>query len=110
MPAGRLRIPPAALVIALTTLVDERAVRDLIALHAGGRAVVAVVIDVMDDLPAPIDQASDAAMRLFAAALHLHRDRLVKEGVPVTTWHPDGSLSTVLAVLRHLQGARVVRR
>ena len=110
VPAGRLRIPPAALVIALTTLVDERAVRDLIALHAGGRAVVAVVIDVMDDLPAPIDQASDAAMRLFAAALHLHRDRLVKEGVPVTTWHPDGSLSTVLAVLRHLQGARVVRR
>lgn len=109
-PVGRLRIPPAALVIALTTLVDERAVRDLVALHAGGRAVVAVVIDLMDDLPAATDEAERAATRMFAATLRQHRDRLAKEGIPVTTWHQDGSLTTVLAVLRHLQGARVVRR
>ncbi len=110
IPVGQLRVPPAALVIALTTLVDPRIVGDLTALKAGGRSVAVVVIDIVDVLPPVVDQADDIARRLFRLRLDQQRERLVAEGIPVTIWGDGGSLSHVIASLRHLQHARLVRR
>jgi len=106
----RMRIPPTALVVALTPLIDQRMTRDLLALRGAGRTVVVVVVDTIDLLPEPTTVAEQQSYRLFGAQLELQRERLAADGIPVTVWGKDGSLSQVVAALRHLQRGRLVRR
>lgn len=106
----RATIPQTALVVALTPLIDVRMVNELLALRGSGHRVVVVVIELMDLLPPAKSVADQMARRLYALQLQLQRDRITAEGIPLTLWHDDSSLSQVVASLRHLQRARLMRR
>ena len=106
----RVRIPATALVIALTPLTDTRVVGDLLSLRAAGRSLVVVEIDLLELLPPAVDHADQISRRMHAIAVADLRRRLTNDGIPVTTWTSDGSLSHVIGALRHVQRARLVRR
>ncbi|MEO6125890.1 MAG: DUF58 domain-containing protein [Ilumatobacteraceae bacterium] len=103
-------IPQTALVVALTPLIDVRMVNELLALRGSGHRLVVVVVEVMDLLPEATSAADQMARRLYASQLQLQRDRISSEGIPLTLWRDDSSLSQVVGSLRNLQRARLVRR
>jgi uncharacterized protein (DUF58 family) len=106
---ARLRVSPAALVIALTPLTRTDLVDDLHHLRHTGRSVVAVVVETLDLLPTPVDQADATARRMLAHEWRLQREALADEGFPVTTWSADTSLASAVAALRRTQHVRMRR-
>ena len=112
MEATRVRTDIAnnALVVVLTPLEDSRMSKHVLALRSEGRRVVVVVVEVMDLLPPARDHTDAVARRLYAAQLHVERDRLAATGVPLTVWTDDSSLGLVIGALRHLQHVTLVRR
>jgi uncharacterized protein (DUF58 family) len=103
------RLPPNALILALTSLVDQRFAADVVALHRARRPVMVVQI-VLDDLyPFPADDADEIARRIFALRIADRHDELVAAGVPVARWRDDGNLGGVVSGLSRLhRHARVV--
>jgi uncharacterized protein (DUF58 family) len=106
---NRLRVSPAALVIALTPLTRTDLVDDLWYLRHTGRSVVVVVVETLDLLPTPVDRADADARRMIAQEWRLRRQALADDGFPVTTWASDASLGAVVASLRRTQHARTRR-
>ena len=106
---ARMRVSPAALVIALTPLTRTDLVDDLHHLRHTGRSVVVVVVETLDLLPGPVDEADATARRMIAHEWRLQRQALADEGFPVTTWSADTSLATAVAALRRNQHARMRR-
>ncbi len=94
------RLPPSSLLIALTPLADRRMVDRLAALHRSGRSVAVVVVDLMDLLPPPKDEAALIARELFELQLTELRDQLVELGVPLAVWGADGDIAGTVAALR----------
>jgi uncharacterized protein (DUF58 family) len=103
-------LPPQALVIALTPLLDERAVGALLDLRARGFDLAVVEVS-----PLPfVDPGRGRARRVAFRLWQLHRDALRAEylaaGVPVVEWR-DGEplaapLEEVTAFRRHARLAR----
>jgi uncharacterized protein (DUF58 family) len=108
--ASRLRVSPAALVIALTPLTRPDIIDDLRQLRHGGRAVVVVVVETLDLLPTASDHADLTARRLLAHEWRLSRKLLADEGFPLTVWSADSSLADVVGALRRTQKMRMRRR
>ena len=106
----RQTIPKTALVVALTPLIDARMVNELLALRGSDHRLVVVVVEMFDLLPPAESQADEMARRIYASQLRLQRDRIAAEGIPLTIWSGDSSLTQVVGALRHLQRARLVRR
>lgn len=101
-PVPERAVPPAALLIAITPLFDDRLVPVLQALKARGRAVAAVVLDVQ--LPAAHSQPDEIARRLWAIDLEARRDRLRDTGIATVVWDPSQGLADVI---RRIDDARV---
>jgi uncharacterized protein (DUF58 family) len=102
-------VPPAALLIAITPLFDDRLVPVLQSLRARGRAVAAVILDVK--LPPAHSASDEMARRLWELDIESRRDRLRDTGIPTVLWSPTDSLAHVVrrvADLRH--GMVEVRR
>ena len=99
----RRALPPLALVIAFSPLVDERALKALVELAGQGRALV-VVDTLAEDAVAPGRTPEDAlahrAWRMLRAA---KRFELTKMGVPVIAWDGREGLDAVLASLPDLR-------
>jgi len=106
----RQTIPKTSLVIALTPLTDARMVTELLALRGSDHRLVVVVIELFDLLPPAETAADQMARRIYAAQLQLQRDRITGQGIPLTLWSGDSSLTQVVGSLRHMQRARLVRR
>jgi uncharacterized protein (DUF58 family) len=106
---SRMRVSPAALVIALTPLTRTDLVDDLHHLRHTGRSVAVVVVETLDLLPAAVDQADATARRMVSHEWRLQRQALADEGFPVTTWSADTSLATTVAALRRTQRVRMRR-
>jgi uncharacterized protein (DUF58 family) len=104
------RLPPRALVLALTPLVDQRFAVDVLALHRAGRPVMAVVIELGDLLPPPSDREDELARRLYQLGIDQWRDDLTNAGIPLVTWTGTADLGSVVAVLRRLQRKGAMRR
>lgn len=102
-------LPPSALVIALTPLVDERALGALEDLSARGFPVVA--IDVLPEhlIPAGADLEGRVAHRAWLLQRDALRVELGSAGVPVLAWSGRGSLAAVLAAAPDLRRASVRR-
>jgi len=107
----RTALPPGALVVGLSPLLDDRASAALVAMSRRGHGVL-----VVDTAPAQIFPEADRrevalAQRLFL----LERDsviaRMGEAGVPVVRWTGTGSLDAVLVELSRLHARpKVLRR
>ncbi len=98
----RTALPPGALVVAFSPLLDDRVIGGLTDLRE--RRFPLVVVDVLNTEPAvrrprPLDALALRLWRLDRAALRLSFANL---GIPVVTWDGSTALDTVLTPLRHL--------
>ena len=103
-------LPPQALVLAISPLLDERAVEAFADLRARGYDLVVIEVSPVG-FAAPGPSASDRlAHRLWLLQRHELRARYERLGVAVTTWDDetplDAALEEVRAFRRH---ARLVR-
>ena len=93
----RRALPPLAAFVALSPLLDRRALAALVDLRARGYALT--VIETLDEeAVAPVGGADDAAHRLWRLGREGLRARLGGLGIPVVTW--DGSEELAAAMAR----------
>jgi uncharacterized protein (DUF58 family) len=101
---GRL-VPPRALVIVLSPLLDERVTTLVAALRQRGQPLVLVDTLPPGALPPPESPIDDLAQRLW----RLERDavvaRLEEVGIPVVPWSGTGSLDPVVREVTRMAAA-----
>lgn len=107
LPHGTL--PPSALVVALSPLVDARALRALADISARGFSLV--VINTLRESaiarsPGPEGELAHRAWRLVRSKL---RDELRAAGVPVVTWSGESGIQTALAQIPRMGRGPAVR-
>ncbi len=85
-------LPPRALVLAITPLLDDRGASALLDLVARGHDLAVVEIDA----PSLLGSTSDVALRLWALRRAAIRARLAELGVAVSTWDGDRPLESVV--------------
>ncbi|HEV2889198.1 MAG TPA: DUF58 domain-containing protein [Frankiaceae bacterium] len=95
-------LPPRALVIALSPLLDTRAAGAIADLAHRGYGLVVVDTSPRPLLPPPTRWARDLAQRLFLVERDALVHRLAEVGVPVVPWTGAGSLNVVLAEVTRL--------
>ncbi|MBM7784302.1 DUF58 domain-containing protein [Tenggerimyces flavus] len=103
---GRFRIPPSALLVVLTPLLDARSVDMLARQVRGGRSIVAVDTLPEDARPAMSGRWSDAAYRLWRMERQNTIGQLLEHGVPTVTWAGAGSLDHVLRDVSRVAATR----
>jgi hypothetical protein len=107
LPHGTL--PPSALVVALSPLVDMRALKALADISARGFSLV--VINTLRESaiapsPGPEGELAYRAWRLVRSKL---RDELRAAGVPVVTWSGESGIQTALAEIPRMGRGPAVR-
>lgn len=96
------RLPPNALILAFTPLIDQRFAVDLFTLHRAGRPVMVVQIELDDLYPPPTDSPDVLARRLFALGIEQRREDLVRAGVPLARWTDESDLGGIVGSLDRL--------
>jgi uncharacterized protein (DUF58 family) len=107
LPHGTL--PPSALVVALSPLVDMRALRALADISARGFSLVVVNTlpeSAIAPSPGPEGELAHRAWRLVRSKL---RDELRAAGVPVVTWSGVSGIQTALAEIPRMGRGPAVR-
>lgn len=103
-------LPPKALVIGLTPLLDERSISALIDLRARGFDLAIVDVSPMPFARAGSDEAEKLAHRLWGHRRAALRYRFEQAGVAVAEWHEGvqlpGPLQEVSTFRRHARIAR----
>jgi uncharacterized protein (DUF58 family) len=103
-------LPPHALVIALTPLLDDRSARALLDIRSRGFDLVVVEVSPLSYLPTPHGELEVLADRVWRLRREAVRGRFAHAGVPVAVWGDESSLAAALeevsAFRRH---ARLVR-
>jgi uncharacterized protein (DUF58 family) len=94
LPRGTL--PPKALVIALTPLLDDRAVGALLDLRARGFDLVIVEISPLPFVGPPPGPAGELAFRLWRLRRDARRLEYERAGAPVVEWVEGAPLTAVL--------------
>jgi uncharacterized protein (DUF58 family) len=92
-------LPPAALVLALSPLVDPRFVVALEDLRGRRYDVAVVEVDPVPLVRPGRSEVERAAYRLWLLEREVHRWRLESRGIGIATWG-DGALDTVLEEVR----------
>jgi uncharacterized protein (DUF58 family) len=103
-------LPPQALVVALTPLLDDRSTGALLDLRGRGFDLVVVEISPLPFLPPPRGPAEELGLRLLRLRREAVRGRFERAGVPVAVWGDETSLAEALEeVSAYRRHARVVR-
>ena len=103
-------LPPQALVVALTPLLDERSVRALLHLRARGFDMAVVEISPMAFVDPGPDESDKVAYRLWALQRAALRAQFHAAGVAVVPWDEGQPLAAPLEeVTRFRRSARLVR-
>lgn len=103
-------LPPQALVIAVTPLLDERSISALLDLRARGHDLAVVEVS-PEDLVTPGEGMDALAYRLWLLRRAELRARFERSGVAVARWSDDASLDVGLeGVRRYRRRARLSRR
>jgi uncharacterized protein (DUF58 family) len=92
-------LPPQALVIAITPLLDRRFSRAALDLSARGFDLVVLVVSPVDVTRAalPRSRATDLACRLWTLERRAQLAELRRQGLAVHEWHPPAPLELALA-------------
>ncbi|HEY4228470.1 MAG TPA: DUF58 domain-containing protein [Candidatus Limnocylindrales bacterium] len=93
-------LPPKALVIALTALLDDHSIEALLDLRGRGFDLAVIEIAPEAYVAEPADPFAVTARRLWRMQRELLRDRFRRLGVPVGVWSPDEPLDAVLEEVR----------
>lgn len=93
-------LPPKALVVALTPLLDERAIEALLDLRGRGFDLAVIETSPEGYVPGPQDAVEETARRLWRLRREQLRDRFRRLGVPVAVWSAGGPLEAVLEEVR----------
>jgi uncharacterized protein (DUF58 family) len=103
-------LPPQALVIALTPLLDERTAAALLDLRSRGFDLAIVDVSPLPFVGPGATEAEHLARRLWALQREVLRHRYRELGVAVAEWGSEGSLQGALEeVTAFRRAARVVR-
>ncbi|HEY6605467.1 MAG TPA: DUF58 domain-containing protein [Gaiellaceae bacterium] len=106
----RRTLPPHALVIALTPLLDDRSTAALLDLRGRGFDLVVVEVSPLSFLPHPKDAAQELGLRVWRLRREAVRGRFERAGVPVAVWGDESSLAEALEeVSAYRRHARVAR-
>ena len=92
----RRTLPPKALVLALTPLLDERAMRALLDLRARAIDLVIVEISPLPFTSPPPGPAGEVAYRLWLLQREARRLEYERAGAPVVVWSDGEPLTAVL--------------
>jgi uncharacterized protein (DUF58 family) len=92
-------IPPGALLVALTPLVDPRLPAILLDLRARGHDIAVVEISVQDLLPASGDERERLARRIWSLHRSAIRYRYQQGGLSVALWEPGHPLQVPFSEL-----------
>jgi uncharacterized protein (DUF58 family) len=101
-------LPPHALVIAITPLLDERTATALADLRHRGHDLVVVEVSPAPFLPAPRTETDVLGRRLWELQRGALRGRFAALGVPVVAW--DGEAPLAAAVEEVMAWRRLARR
>jgi uncharacterized protein (DUF58 family) len=96
----RRTLPPHALVLALTPLLDERATDALLDLRARGFDLAVIEISPLPFTRPGRGKTGDLAWRLWTLQREALRIRYERAGVPVGTWHADAPLAAAMEEVR----------
>jgi uncharacterized protein (DUF58 family) len=103
-------LPPHALVLALTPLLDERSVRARVDLRARGFDLAVVEISPVPFVEPGTGELDDLAYRLWLLRRDALRSSYLQLGVPVVQWQRDAPLQAALEEVRTFRRhARVTR-
>jgi uncharacterized protein (DUF58 family) len=103
-------LPPSALVIALSPLLDPRSVGALVDLQARGFDLVVIDVSPVPFAPRPESRLDALAYDIWRLRREALRHRLQRAGVAVTEWSSDSSLQAQLEEVREFRRhGRVVR-
>jgi uncharacterized protein (DUF58 family) len=105
-------LPPQALVIALSPLVDQRFIDTAIDLAARGFDLVVIAVSPIEPARwalrhSPIDEL---ACRLWAIEWRRSIEALRRRGLVIVEWHPDAPLDAVLAPFARFRPRWAARR
>jgi uncharacterized protein (DUF58 family) len=92
----RRTLPPQALVLALTPLLDDRSEAALLDLRGRGFDLVVIEISPLSLLPPPRGEAGQLADRLMQLRREAVRGRFERAGIPVAVWGDETSLAAAL--------------
>jgi uncharacterized protein (DUF58 family) len=92
----RRTLPPQALVLALTPLLDNRSESALLDLRGRGFDLVVVEISPLSLLPRAEGELGGLADRLWRLRREAMRGRFERAGIPVAVWDDDTSLAAAL--------------
>ena len=107
----RRTLPPQALVVALTPLLDDRSTTALLDLRARGFDLVVIEISPVALVVRKRGEVEDIAHRLWRLRRDAVRGRFERAGIPVAVWDDDSSLTVAMeeveAFRRQARTARV---
>jgi uncharacterized protein (DUF58 family) len=103
-------VPPAALVIAVSTLHAERSMMTLMSWRARGQSVAVVMIDPASMWDPPESVPGQLANRLWHLELERRTAELRRAGIAVVRAPVDGAIGPVLSALRRARRAPARRR
>ena len=103
-------LPPKALVLAISPLLDERAVRALLDLRARGFDLAVIEISPVPYAAAREGRLDELAWRLWLLRREALRSRYLRLGVPIVEWHAGTPLQAALEEVRRFRRhARTLR-
>jgi uncharacterized protein (DUF58 family) len=106
----RRTLPPQALVIGLTPLLDERAVGAMLDLRTRGFDLAVVEVSPEPFTPPPEDELGQFAYRLWLLRRDARRDRFRSLGVPIAEWREGSGLQAPIEEVRAFRRYARARR
>ncbi|TVP46216.1 MAG: DUF58 domain-containing protein [Gemmatimonadales bacterium] len=105
----RIRVPPAALILAISSLENMESLDALRGWRSRGRSVVVARIDAFDTLET-LTPSEALALRLWRLELELRRRSLAQVGIPVVSVRAGEPMAGVVPALRRVRRAPIMRR
>ncbi len=99
----RRMLPPNALVIALTPLLDQRSVGALLDLRARGYDLAVIDVSPVPFVTRPLDGLDAVAHDIWALRRDALRHRLQRAGVAVVEWRDERPLQSVVEEVREFR-------